>query len=135
MRYGLEMALSYLIFDVQKIKSGMYTSKALLRKYMVKIFCTVAEKRFIEIRARDAQLPVSVFLRELGMKDSPGKRKTLPAEVMEFNGQLSGIIGSLEIIAYRRLDNEDLDSLQRAELNFRAKELKLLIERIKYYLQ
>ncbi len=113
----------------------MYTSKALLRKYMVKIFCTAAEKRFIEIRARDAKLPVSVFLRELGMKDSPGKRKSLPAEVMELNGQLSEIIGLLEIIARKRLDNEDVDSLQRAELSFRSKELKLLIKEIKSYLQ
>lgn len=68
------------------------------------------------------------------MKDSPEKKKTLPPEVMAFIGKLSGIIGALEIIARRRLDNDDLDALERAELILVVKELKLLIGKIKSYL-
>ena len=85
-------------------------------------------------RARDAGLSVSVFLRDMGLKDSPEKRKTLPPEVLAFIGVLSGIIGALEIIARKRLDNEDLDGLERAELKFRAKEVKMVIKDIKFYL-
>ena len=113
----------------------MYISRARRKKYRAVIFCTAMEKRYIGIRARDAGMSVSEFLREVALKDSPGKPKTLPPEVMAFNGQISEIIGSMEIIARKRLDNEDLDSLQRAELNFRAKELKILIENIKSYLK
>jgi len=112
----------------------MYVSKASRRNCSVEVCCTAAEKRYIGIRAREAGFSISVFLREMGLKDSPEKRRTLPAEVLAFDGQLSQIIGTLEIIARKRLDNEDLDSLQRAELNFRAKELKLLITGIKSYL-
>jgi len=113
----------------------MYVSKGLRKKSRAVLHCTATEKRYIQIRARDAGMAVSEYIRKSVMKDSPDRLKTLPPEVMAFNGQLSGIIGALEIIARKRLDNEDLDSLQRAELNFRAKELKLLIENIKSYLK
>jgi len=96
--------------------------------------CTPAEKRYIKIRARDAGLSVSVFLRDMGLKDSPEKRKTLPPEALASIGVLSGLTGALEIIARKRLDNEDLDGLERAELNFRAKEVKMVIKDIKSYL-
>jgi len=113
----------------------MYTSKALHKNRHAKVNFTAAEKRYIEIRARDMGLSVSSYLREIGLKDFPAKERSLPTEVLAFNGQLSQLIGFLEIIARKRLDNEDLDSLQRAELTFRLKEVKLLIENIKTYLQ
>ena len=112
----------------------MYASKSHRKSSYVMLRCTPAEKRYIKIRARDAGLSVSVFLRDMGLKDSPEKRKTLPPEVLAFNGVLSGIISALEIIARKRLDNEDLDGLERAELNFRAKEVKMVIKDIKSYL-
>jgi hypothetical protein len=113
----------------------MYTSKARIKSCLIYVRFTPTEKKYIEIRAREAGLSASAFLREVGMKDSPKKIKTLPSEVLAFNGQLSGIVGAMEIIAQKRLDNEDLDGLQRAELNFRAKEIKIVIESIKSYLQ
>lgn len=112
----------------------MYVSKAHRKTCKLEVRCTATEKRYISIRARDVGLSVSEFLRELGTKGSPEKQKTLPPEVLAFNGQLAEIIGGLEIIARKRLDSEDLDSLSRAELNFRAKELKLLITHIKSFL-
>jgi len=112
----------------------MYTSKSLRKSTYVMLRCTPAEKRYIKIRARDAGLSVSVFLRDMGLKDSPEKRKTLPPEALASIGVLSGLIGTLEIIARKRLDNEDLDGLERAELNFRAKEVKMVIKDIKSYL-
>ena len=113
----------------------MYLKKGLEKTSTMCVYCTAAEKRYIEARAKSAGMSASVFLRELGLKDSPGKRKTLPAEVLAFNAELAGIAGILELIANKRLDNEDLDGLQRAELLFRTKELKLLIEKIKSFLQ
>jgi hypothetical protein len=111
----------------------MYTSKTHLKSTYVMLRCTPTEKRYIKIRAHEAGLSVSVFLRDMGLKDSPEKRKTLPPEVLAFIGQLAQLIGALEIIARRRLDNEDLDGLERAELNFRAKEVKILIKDVKSY--
>ena len=113
----------------------MYKSKSLQKNSSIRVCCNPVEKRYIEARARDAGLSVSVFLREMGLKDFPPKRKTLPAEVLAFNGELAGIAGALELVAKKRLDNEDLDGLQRAELLLRVKELKLLIERVKNFLQ
>ena len=112
----------------------MYTTKAHLKSTYIMLRCTPTEKRYIVIRAREAGFSVSVFLRDMGLKDSPEKRKTLPSEVLAFNGQLSQLIGFMEIIARKRLDNEDLDGLERAELVFRAKEVKQLMKDIKSYL-
>jgi len=113
----------------------MYKNRSLQKTSTIRVCCTATEKRYIEARARNGGLSSSVFLRELGLKDSPGKQKTLPAEVLAFNAELAGITGALELIANKRLDNEDLDGLQRAELLFRAKELKLLIQQIKNFLK
>ena len=112
----------------------MYASKTHLKSTHIVLRCTPTEKRYIMIRAREAGLSVSVFLRDMGLKDSPEKRKTLPPEVLASIGVLSGIIGNLEIIARKRLDNEDLDALERADLKFRAAELKMMITEIKSYL-
>jgi len=113
----------------------MTLKKGLQKISTIRVCCNPAEKRYIEVRARDAGLSASVFLREMGLKDFPPKRKTLPPEVLAFNADLAGIAGAMELIANKRLDNEDLDGLQRAELLFRAKEIKLLIEQIKTFLQ
>lgn len=113
----------------------MYTSKSLRRTCKIEVLCTPAEKRYMGIRARNAGLSESAYLREIGMRDSPARRKILPPEVLAFNGNLAEIAGALELIANRRLDNEDLDGLQRAELLFRVKEIKLLIENIKNFLK
>src|SRR5258708_1703685 len=99
----------------------MYRSKARLKKFRLCIYCAPAEKRFIEIRAREAGIPASKFLRSLALNGFLENPKTLPTEVLVFNGQLSQIIGTLEIIARKRLDNEDLNTLERAELLFQAK--------------
>lgn len=116
-------------------RNYMYTSKGLHKSTHAKVNFTPTEKRFVEIRARDAGLKVATYIRQIALKDFPRKDKTLPSEVLAFNGQLSGIAGTLDIIARKRLDNEDLDGLLRAELVFRAKEIKLLIKDIKSYLQ
>jgi hypothetical protein len=134
MYYGLTASLFTPIFVVLKTKN-MYASKTHLKSTYVMLRCTPTEKRYIKIRAREAGLSVSVFLRDMGLKDSPEKRKTLPPEVLAAIGQLAQLIGALEIIARKRLDNEDLDALERAELNFRAKEVKQLTNDIKSYLQ
>lgn len=113
----------------------MYRSRARVKKFAFCVYCAPAEKRYIEIRAREAGMPISTFLRTIALTGFPEKVKTLPPEVLAFNGQLSQIIGTLEIIARKRLDNEDLDSLERAELIFQGKGIKLLIQNIKSYLK
>lgn len=113
----------------------MYVKKGLQKSYRILVRCTPIEKKYIEARARQAGLSFSAFLRETALKDFPGKNKTLPAGVLAFIGQLSEIAGFLEVISRKRLDNEDLDSLQRAEMLFRMKEIKQLISMIRSYLQ
>ena len=102
----------------------MYRVEGCQKNKIIKLFCTATEKSYIDLRARAAGLSASAYIRELGLKDYPNKPKTLPPEVMAFNGQLAQLTGSLELIARRRLDGDDLNALERAELQALARQVK-----------
>ena len=113
----------------------MYTSKGNRRDQSIRVLCTITEKRYIAARSRSLGFPPAVYLRELGLTGDGKKPRTLPPPVLAFNGQLAQIIGSLEIISRRRLDGDDLNALERAELQALAKAVKQLMQDIKTLLQ
>lgn len=113
----------------------MYERKSNRKNSKISLWCTPTEKKYIEIRARNAGFSASEYLRELGLKDYLKKQKTLPPEVLAFIGQLSQLAATLSLIARKRLDNEDLNALERAEIQQLRKELSQLIDQIKIFLQ
>ena len=113
----------------------MYEKRADRKNLKISVWCTPAEKRFMEVRARKAKLSASEFLRELGLKESLRRQKILPAEVLAFLGQLHQAIACLQIISRKRLNEEDLNAIDRAELKATAGQLEKLIKEIKTYLQ
>jgi hypothetical protein len=113
----------------------MYAKENNRKKSKISCWCTPTEKKYIEVRARKAGFSASEYLRELGLKDYLRKPKTLPPEVLAFNAQLSQLAASLYLVARKRLDAEDLNAFERAELQLLRKELSQLINDIKTYLQ
>jgi len=113
----------------------MYSSRSNRKNHKISLWCTPTEKRFIEIRARKAHLSTSEYIRELGLKDYLKRPRSLPPEVLAFNGQLLQLEASLQLIARRRLNEEDLNHLERAQLKYLAAQLEKLIETIKTHLQ
>ena len=113
----------------------MYSSRSNRKNKKISLWCTPTEKRYIEIRARKAHLSASEYVREMGLKDYLKKPRTLPPEVLAFIGQLLQLEASIQIIARRRLNEEDLNHLERAQLKYLAAQLEKLIQQIKTYLQ
>ena len=113
----------------------MHTRQSNRKNRKISLWCTPTEKKYIEIRARKAGFSTSEYIRELGLKDYLKRPKTLPPEVLAFIGQISQLSASLYLIARKRLNGEDLNALERAELQHLGRELIQLLPLIKTYLQ
>ena len=112
-------------------KKKMYARPANRKKNKISCWCTATEKKYIEVQARKANFSASEYLRELGLKDYLRRPKTLPPEVLAFNGLLHQLAASLSLIARKRLDAEELNAFERAELQLLRKEISQLIISIK----
>lgn len=113
----------------------MHTRENNRKKHKISLWCTATEKKYIEIRARKAGFSTSEYMREMGLKDYLKKPKTLPPEVLAFNAQLSQLAATLFLIARKRLDGEELNAFERAELQQLRLEISKLIDHIKSLLQ
>lgn len=80
-------------------------------------------------------MSASEYVRELGLKDYLKKPRTLPPEAMASIGQLRQLEAAIQIIARQRLNEEDLNHLERVQLKYLAAQVEKLIENIKIYLQ
>jgi hypothetical protein len=101
----------------------------------ISCWCTATEKRYIEIRARKAGFSASEYLREMALRDYLKKPKTLPPEVLAFDGQLLQLAATLQPLARKRLDADELNALERATLKQGIRDIETLILQIKTYLQ
>jgi hypothetical protein len=112
----------------------MYVNKAAKKTGKVSVWCTATEKRYIDSIAKKAGVSASEYLRELGLKEMAGRPKTLPPEVLAYNGHLAQLAGSLSVISRKRLNGEELNALERAGLQHLARDIGSLIQDIKNYL-
>ena len=113
----------------------MYVKSSNKKNHKISLWCSPVEKRYIEVRAREAKLSASEYMRELGLKDYLKQPKTLPPEVLAFNGQLYELAAALQPIARKRLDGDELNAIVRAELQQLINNLKQLVQDIKIRLQ
>lgn len=113
----------------------MHSSPKNKKAQKISVWCTATEKRYIEVRAREAKLSASEYLREMGLRENLKRPKTLSPEVLAFNGRLLHLTGLLQPLSRRRLDGDELNALERATLQQLVKELQSLIMHIKNYCQ
>jgi hypothetical protein len=99
------------------------------------LMCTHAERTLIELKAAQAGLTISGYLRSRALTGEVVSRKTLPMEVLQLSGTLNHLAANLNQIAKKRNSFEQLDEEQRAQLNQQSSELKALAEQIKRYLK
>jgi hypothetical protein len=119
----------------KEITGEMYSSRSNRKNKKISLWCTPMEKRYIEIRARRAHLSASEYVRELGLKDYLKRPRTLPPEALAAIGQLLQLEAAIQIIARRRLNEEELNHLERAQLKYLAAQIEKIIQQIKTYLQ
>lgn len=113
----------------------MHTSPKNKKSHKISCWCTATEKRYMEIRARNAGFSASEYLRELALEHYLKRPKTLPPEVLAFLGQLLQLTATLQPLARKRLGTDELNALERATLKQGMRDIDHLILQIKSYLQ
>jgi hypothetical protein len=96
----------------------------------------MAERAVIESKAKVVALSVSEFLRQMGLTENIDMRKkVLPKEILQFIGTLNHLTANLNQIAKKRNSFDELNALERAELQHLSGQVKQLVKDIKNYLQ
>jgi len=118
----------------RKNKGGR-PKKVVKRDQQLAVMCTLLERKVIEYKAKIGNFSVSEFLRDLALSGQcVRKNKALPKEVLQFNGMLNHLAANINQIAKKRNRNDELNALERAQLNVLSNEVKQLAIAIKNYL-
>src|SRR5258708_31142186 len=104
-----------LVVGCQK-RHTMYSNKANLKKCPLWLYLTEIEKRYVEACAKKAGLILSHYVRQQALQGFVPKEKILPAEVLAFRGPLLHLAVHLQPLARKRLDGDELDAAEAAEL-------------------
>jgi hypothetical protein len=113
---------------------SMYSNRKQVKKPGVSFFCTQAEKVYIRTCAKKTGKSLSAYVRDGALQGFAHKDRSLPSEVLAFQGQLAELCGLLEVIQRKRLDADELNALERAQLKEVCRSLQEFLEQIKQHL-
>ena len=115
-----------------KRNKGGRPLKSVKRDQLIALKCTLYEKKVIASKAKLANLTISEYLRELGLKGKINQQnKALSKEVLYMTGTLNHLAANLNQIAKKRNSLDELNPLERARLNVQSIEVKQLAALIK----
>lgn len=110
--------------------------KAIKRNKLLGVKCTSLERLLIKANAKYSRLTVSEFLRELGTNGKIDRPKMIvPKEILQFTGTLNHMAANLNQIAKKRNQLDELNVLERAQLNQLSISVKQLTKDIKNHLK
>jgi hypothetical protein len=112
----------------------MYSNRRRVKKTGITFFCTYAEKVYVKASAKKTGKTMSGYVRDGALQGFTHKDRSLPPEVLAFQGQLAEVCGLLEVIARKRLDGDELNALERARIRELCRTLQEFLENIKKYL-
>ena len=116
----------------QYSRKGGRPKKIIKRDEQLAVMCTLVERIVIVSKARKLQISVSEFLRELGLKGQVNlNRKAIPKEILLISGTLNHVAANLNQIAKKRNQHEELNALERAQLQSLKTELSTLAATLK----
>ncbi|MNQ70092.1 hypothetical protein D3C85_847160 [compost metagenome] len=117
--------------EIKNIRGGR-PKKVVKRDQLMAIKCTLYERKIIESKAKKVDLTVSEYLREVGLTAKIDYRnKALPKQILSFTGVLNHMAANLNQIAKKRNSNDELNTLERAELKVQSSQVKDLAVQIK----
>jgi hypothetical protein len=121
--------------DHTKHKGGR-PRKEVKRDEQLAVMCTLVERTIIEHKAKSVNLSVSEFLRTLALKRQvDSRKKVLPKEVLQGIGSVSHIAANINQIARKRNSFDELNAIERAELQWIVGQLKQFIKDVRNYFQ
>jgi len=115
-----------------KRNKGGRPCKEIKRNKLLGVKCTSLEKITIKAKAKYSGLTVSEYLRELGMNGKIDMQKIMfPKEILQFTSTLNHLAANMNQAAKKRNYNEELNALERANLNHVSVMVKQLVQDIK----
>lgn len=115
-----------------KRNKGGRPPKAIKRNKLLGVKCTLVEKITIQAKAKYSGLSVSEYLRGLGMNGKIDMQKIMfPKEILQFTSTLNHLAANMNQAAKKRNYNEELNALERANLNHVSMMVKQLVQDIK----
>jgi hypothetical protein len=118
-----------------KTRCGRPT-KLVKRNQLLGVKCSLVERTIIEAKAKKALLSVSEYLREMGVSGKVDMHKrALPKEVLQLTATLNHLAANMNQVAKKRNSFDELNALERAELQHLSGHLKQLATDIKNYLK
>ena len=115
---------------------GGRPKKVLCRDQQLAVMCTIDERKIIEGKAKDLNMSNSEFLRTLGLKGQVDRKiKVFPKEILLFTATLNHLAANINQVAKKRNSLDELNAIERAELNLLSRQIKQLAKEIKSYLQ
>ncbi|TDH23980.1 mobilization protein [Segetibacter sp. 3557_3] len=122
--------------DKSRRSKGGRPGKEVKREALLGVKCTKTERFVIKAKAEKAQLTVSEYLRQMGINGKIDMlKRALPPEVLRLTGTLNHMAANLNQIAKKRNSFEELNAIERAELQYLSGQVKQLAIDIKNYLQ
>jgi hypothetical protein len=112
----------------------MYSNRRRVKGIVMAFLCSQVEKVYIKSCAKKAGKSLSAYVRQGALQGFQHRDKSLPPEVLAFQAQLAHACGLLEVIARKRLDGDELNALERAQLNEIRQSLQEFFEQIKQHL-
>ena len=115
---------------------GGRPKKQVKQNYFIGVKCSLIEKTMIRQRARTTGLTLSEYLRQCGLKgQAVSNKKVLPKEVLQFTGTLNHLAANLNQIARKRNSMDELNALERVQLQDLSNQVHQLASAIKNYLK
>ena len=112
--------------------AGGRPKKAIRKDQQLAVMCNIVERKVIESKAKECNVSVSEYLRNLGLSGKVDmKIKTVPKDILQFKGTLNHIAANLNQVAKKRNMNDELNALERASLEHQSKEIKQLATDLK----
>jgi hypothetical protein len=113
-------------------RKGGRPKKIIKRDQQLAVMCTVVERFVIVSKAEKLQISLSQFLREMGLKGQVNlNRKSIPKEILLLSGTLNHVAANLNQIAKKRNQGEELNALERAQLQSLRTELSTIAVTLK----
>jgi hypothetical protein len=139
--HAIALGLSEKDYDMEEAKrdsknKGGRPAKAIKRNKLIGVRCSATERFIIEGKAKVANLTKSEFLRVSGLNGKIDiRKKALPQEVLQGIASLNHLAANVNQIAKKRNSFDELNAMERAELQFIVAQLKQFVKDFKNYFQ
>jgi len=111
---------------------GGRPKKLIKQKEFIGVKCSLIEKIMLKQKAKTVGLSLSEYLRQTGLNgQAVSKTKAFPKEILHFTGTLNHLAANLNQVAKKRNGIDELNALERADLNVLSGQVKQLAIDIK----